>query len=131
MHRLVFQAASGCFRAHATFTDDHFNASFFDELAFKFFHAHAGGWPDRHHLEAAIIFLTNNRPSVKNGPALQIHGQLALKLNQATVRHVTAGHQLTGKVNDVTDIEACEIFVLDRGIEDFNHSTTPSWERMS
>ncbi|MNR01559.1 hypothetical protein D3C85_1173670 [compost metagenome] len=78
MHRLVFQATSGGFRAHATLADNHFNAGFFDELPFEFFHAHACGWSDRNHLEAAVIFLTNNRPSVKNGPAPQINRQLAL-----------------------------------------------------
>ncbi|MNY78783.1 hypothetical protein D3C86_2191740 [compost metagenome] len=61
----------------------------------------------------------------------QVHWQFAFELDEAPVGHVAAGDQLTGQVNHVADIEFCEIFVLDRGIDDFNHSTTPSWERMS
>ncbi|MNR46768.1 hypothetical protein D3C85_1657780 [compost metagenome] len=64
-------------------------------------------------------------------PAAQIHRQFTFEFDEASVSHVAAGDQLPSQVNHVADIELCEIFVLDRCVEDFNHRTTPSWERMS
>src|SRR5690606_3720296 len=46
MHGLVFQAASGGFRAHTALADDQLDAGLFDELLLELFHAHAGGRAD-------------------------------------------------------------------------------------
>ncbi|MNC69046.1 hypothetical protein D3C75_1197000 [compost metagenome] len=73
MHRLVFQAASGCFRPHAAFADDQFDPGLFDKLLLEFFHAHAGGRPDGHHLEVAIIFLAHDGAGMEYRATAQVY----------------------------------------------------------
>ncbi|MCY1435964.1 hypothetical protein D9M71_520760 [compost metagenome] len=102
-----------------------------DEFLFELFHAHASGGADGDHLEGAIVFLAHDGACVEDRPAAQVNRKFALKFDQPTVRYVAAGYQLARQVNYVTDVEVCEIFVLDWGAEDLFHRTTPSWDKIS
>ncbi|MCY1439461.1 hypothetical protein D9M71_556970 [compost metagenome] len=131
MHRFVLQAACGRFRPHPALTNDQLYAGLLNKLFLELFHPHAGGRADGDHLETAIVFFANNWPRMEDRPTTQIYRQLALELDQAAVRDVTAGHQLAGQVNHVTNVQVSQILVLDWRIQYLLHRTTPSWERMS
>ncbi|MOA24711.1 hypothetical protein D3C78_1454010 [compost metagenome] len=131
MYGFVLQAPGGGLWPHTALAYDQLDTGLLDELLLEFFHAHAGGRADGHHLEAAVFFLLDDWASVEDSTATKVNRQLAAQLDEAAVGDVTAGYQLAGKVNHIADVEVGQIFVADRGIDDLFHSTTPSCERMS
>jgi hypothetical protein len=64
--------------------------------------------------------------------APDVHRQLALELDQASMCDVAAGHDVTGQVDHVADVEVGQVLVLDgRGEDSLVQSTTPVCETIS
>nr|BCI56292.1 hypothetical protein 19 [Ralstonia solanacearum]BCI56330.1 hypothetical protein 19 [Ralstonia solanacearum] len=108
---------------HAAFADDQLDADLLDELTLEFLHAHAGRRADVNQLESAIVRLPDNRARVKSCTVFQVDRPLASLFDQAPVRHVTAGHQSAGQGDNIANIEAQQIFVLD-GVVDIDFRGT-------
>jgi hypothetical protein len=69
---------------------------------------------------------------VKDGAAPDVHRQFPLQFDQAPMGNVAAGHDVTGQVDHIADIQVREVFILDGGGEDsLVHSTTPWCETIS
>ena len=108
------------------FADNQLDAGLLDEFALELLHAHAGRRADGNHFEVTVIFFADDRTSVENGPTFEVDREFPALLDQAAMRHVAAGHQATGEIHHVADIQIGKVFVLDRRCQNFFHSTTPS-----
>ena len=56
---------------------------------------------------------------MEDGLVADVVGQFTTALDQAAVRHVTAGGQVAVQVNDITDMDVLQVFCGDRSRENF------------
>ena len=86
------------------------------ELILELLHAHRGGGTDRNHLVGIVLTLNgaDNGTCVEDGLVADVVGQLTTALDQAAVRHVTAGHKIAVEIHDVTNFDVSQILGADR-----------------
>ena len=108
-------ACTLCIRSHSAFSDDYSYTCEFGKFILEFLHTHGGCRSNRNHF--IVIFcslnLTNDRASVENCFVFDIVWKLSSVLNQTTVCHVTAGHQLSVQPYNVTDFDVSQVFFTD------------------
>lgn len=119
---------------HTALAHDDADTGVLGELILELLHAHRGGGTDRNHLVGIILTLNgaDNGTCVEDGLVADVVGQLTTALDQAAVRHVTAGHKIAVEIHDVTNFDVSQILGADRRdqnlftVSDFYHySCTP------
>ena len=55
---------------------------------------------------------------MEDGPAFEVNGKFSFFLDEAAMGNVTAGRNVTGQIDNVTDFEVLDVFVLDGRMKD-------------
>ena len=63
---------------------------------------------------------------MENGAVTDVHGELAVVLDDTGVGAVARRHERPGEINDIPDFEVFDVFFFNRRRQDFlAHSVTP------
>ena len=104
---------AGVFRvgSHATLADDDLHASLFHKFPLKFLHTHAGSWAHRDHLEFIIPQRSDDGAGMEDCCIAYIHRKRTSLFDQTTMRHIAAGSDVSGQIDDITNMNIFQIRV--------------------